>query len=517
MPLPSSQPVPTSFRIDEQPTPRPPAVSEFRDDDQKLAAIREKLPEPRWMYATLTADGTTTITIGSSVVTLPPAGDLDSGRRQMIAELRKAAAQLDGKRVWVEITDPDGVWPTEVPADGPLLALDKGPAGRGLIPVPDLPPRLGSESWTPSPPQQSRIPDLPSTPPAPARREATPPPRQQTAAVPPPVPGPTTDPGSPPATEVSTPPRPSFDDLLAARPDPYAAPAAEGFRGALRQLSGGRFRPAPGKAELAHRDRIRRIQKDLDGPRIIVVVNPKGGAHKSTAALLLAQKFGTLRGGGVAFYDNNEARATAAWRAMPATHDRTVEDLLTRLHDLDQSAITGVSDLGQYMRSQGPAGFDLLAAAEPENPLQPKHIPASDVDNVLDTLGRFYRVIIVDTGNSMHAPNWGAAVLRADQLVIVSTVREDTALSAGWLAQALQRAGRGELLAQAVTVLSAPATTQGDLLAQFRGHFSQLTRAVCTAPFDPALDLGQPINYPGLSDATHKAWEHTAAEVADGL
>jgi MinD-like ATPase involved in chromosome partitioning or flagellar assembly len=488
MPLPTSQPVPT-------PIPDDP-------------------PEPRWMYATLTADGTTTITIGATQLDLPPAADLYSGRMQMIAELRKAAAQLDERRVWVEITDPDGVWPTEVPADGPLLALDKGPAGRGLTPVPDLPPRTSAESWAPSPPQQSRIPDLP---PAPPRREATPPSRQRETVAPPPVPGPTTDPGSPPATEVSTPPRPSFDDLLAARPDPYAAPAAEGFRGALRQLSGGRFRPAPGKAELAHRDRIRRIQKDLDGPRVIVVVNPKGGAHKTSAALLLAQKFGTLRGGGVAFYDNNEARATAAWRAMPANHDRTVEDLLTRLHDLDQSAITGVSDLGQYMRSQGPAGFDLLAAAEPENPLQPKHIPASDVDNVLDTLGRFYRVIIVDTGNSMHAPNWGAAVLRADQLVIVSTVREDTALSAGWLAQALQRAGRQELLAQAVTVLSAPATTQGDLLAQFSRHFSQLTRAVCTAPFDPALDLGQPINYNGLSDATHKAWEHTAAAVADGL
>jgi MinD-like ATPase involved in chromosome partitioning or flagellar assembly len=516
MPLPSSQPVPTSFRIDEQPTPRPPAVSEFRDDDQKLAAIREKLPEPRWMYATLTADGTTTITIGATQLDLPPAADLDSGRRQMIAELRKAAAQLDERRVWVEITDPDGVWPTEVPADGPLLALEKGPAGRGLTPVPDLPPRP-ARSPGPVPAAESRIADLPRH--LPHRRGGRPHRHHDSSApvVPPPVPGPTTDPGSPPATEVSTPPRPSFDDLLAARPDPYAAPAAEGFRGALRQLSGGRFRPAPGKAELAHRDRIRRIQKDLDGPRIIVVVNPKGGAHKSTAALLLAQKFGTLRGGGVAFYDNNEARATAAWRAMPATHDRTVEDLLTRLHDLDQSAITGVSDLGQYMRSQGPAGFDLLAAAEPENPLQPKHIPASDVDNVLDTLGRFYRVIIVDTGNSMHAPNWGAAVLRADQLVIVSTVREDTALSAGWLAQALQRAGRGELLAQAVTVLSAPATTQGDLLAQFSGHFSQLTRAVCTAPFDPALDLGQPINYNGLSDATHKAWEHTAAAVADGL
>jgi hypothetical protein len=130
MPLPSSQPVPT-------PIPDDP-------------------PEPRWMYVTLTADGAATLTIGATQLDLPPAADLDSGRRQMIAELRKAAAQLDGGRVWVEITDPDGVWPTEVPADGPLLALDKGPTGRGLTPAPHQPPRSppphGPPSTTSSPP-----------------------------------------------------------------------------------------------------------------------------------------------------------------------------------------------------------------------------------------------------------------------------------------------------------------------------------------------------------------------------
>src|SRR3954454_6614779 len=117
----------------------------------------------------------------------------------------------------------------------------------------------------------------------------------------------------------------------------------------------------------------------------------------------------------------------------------------------------------------------------------------------------------------MHAPNWGAAVLRADQLVIVSNIREDTALSAGWLAQALQRAGREELLSTAVTVLSAPVATQHDLHKQFRDHFAKLTRAVFTVPFDPALDDGRPIDYNALSDATHEAWLEVAAAVADGL
>lgn len=471
----------------------------------------------RWLHAVLDETGAAVIHIGDTTIELS-APDLDTGRKNMITELRRAAAGLPSRRVRVEITDPSGVWPIEVPAEGPPQALPSGPdvpppAHRPLRPVP-APAAAPAPAPVPAPAEAP----APAPVPAPVAAPAPPvdPPTDRTPVVPA-APGPDTNPGQPVPPEVPNLTRPSFDDLLASRPDPHNAPASEGWRGAARQITGGRLRLAPGRIERAHRDRIRRIQKPLGGPKTIVVVNPKGGAHKTTSALQLAQKFGTLRGGGVAFYDDNESRASAAWRAMPGSHSRTVDELLQRLRDYRSNPIQGIADLDDYVRSQGPANFDLLAAAEPDDPLKPKHIPASDVDSVHATLSRFYRVIIIDTGNTMHAPNWGAAVLRADQLVIVSNIREDTALSAGWLAQALQRAGREELLSTAVTVLSAPVATQRDLHKQFREHFAKLTRAVFTVPFDPALDDGRPIDYNALSDATHEAWLEVAAAVADGL
>jgi MinD-like ATPase involved in chromosome partitioning or flagellar assembly len=380
------------------------------------------------------------------------------------------------------ITDPDGRYELAVPASGQPYPVDGAPREpqpvRALRPVP--PPPVVEEAPALRPP----VPELP-----------------------------------PLAVETATVTRPSFGDLLGQRPDPRNAPASEGVRGAMRTLTGGRWRLAPGVKERAHRDRVARIQQPLDGAKTVAVVNPKGGAHKTTGGLLLAQKLGTIRGGGIVFVDFNEARATAAWRAMPGSHNRTMDDLVRRL--LNGHPIEGIADLDEYMRSQGPANFDLLAAAEPENPLEPREIPAGDVRSVHAELARFYRVIIEDTGNNMAAPNWGQAVLQADQLVIVSTIREDTGQAAGWLADALVRAGREDLLHNAVTVLSSPAEAKGqvdrDLHRRFTDHFGQLTRAVHTAPFDPALAPGTPIHYPSLLDETHEVWEAAAADVTDGL
>ena len=72
-------------------------------------------------------------------------------------------------------------------------------------------------------------------------------------------------------------------------------------------------------------------------------------------------------------------------------------------------------------------------------------------------LSRFYRVLVIDTGNNMRASNWQAAVAAADQIVVVSTVREDTAQSAAWALDALRATGHDEAVRRAVTVLSAPA------------------------------------------------------------
>jgi MinD-like ATPase involved in chromosome partitioning or flagellar assembly len=134
------------------------------------------------------------------------------------------------------------------------------------------------------------------------------------------------------------------------------------------------------------------------------------------------------------------------------------------------------------------------------------------------TLSRFYRVIVVDTGNNMRASNWQAAVSVADQLVIVSTVREDTAQSAAWAVDALRSAGYDDLLRRAVTVLSAPEPkVDKQLRKRLHEHFGALTRAVLDVPHDQRLIHGGPIEYATLAPATRAAWLDVTATVADGL
>ena len=133
-------------------------------------------------------------------------------------------------------------------------------------------------------------------------------------------------------------------------------------------------------------------------------------------------------------------------------------------------------------------------------------------------LSRFYRVLVIDTGNNMRASNWQAAVGAADQIVVVSTVREDTAQSAAWALDALRATGHDEAVRRAVTVLSAPEPkVDKDLQKRLRSHFGALTRAVLDVPHDKALVAGGPIDYDALSTTTRDAWLRVTAVVADGL
>lgn len=309
---------------------------------------------------------------------------------------------------------------------------------------------------------------------------------------------------------------PTLDDLLARRPEAPAGPAETGWRGAVRRASGGLVAPGPGRAEREHRDAVRRVQRSLDGPKTIVVINPKGGAHKTTAALMLAATFGLQRGGYTLAWDNNETRGTLGWRSQRSVHSNTAVNLL---QDLDRFADPGssrVGDLDNYVRSQGATQFDVLASDE--DAASAASIDAFAFRSLHRTLSRFYRVMVVDTGNNMRASNWQAALEAADQVVIVSTVREDTSQSAAWAVDALRATGHGDAVRRAVTVLSAPAPRRDDrLAARLHDHFGALTRAVLDVPYDPALVDGRPLEYASLAPATREAWLRVTATVADGL
>ena len=62
------------------------------------------------------------------------------------------------------------------------------------------------------------------------------------------------------------------------------------------------------------------IQKDFSGPVTIAFINPKGGAAKTTGVLAAGYTFGTVRGGGVVAWDNNETRGTLGIRGSRSSH-----------------------------------------------------------------------------------------------------------------------------------------------------------------------------------------------------
>lgn len=311
-------------------------------------------------------------------------------------------------------------------------------------------------------------------------------------------------------------PRPTLDDLLKSRPPAAVGPATQGWRGTVRRLSGGLIAPGPSSAELAHRNAIERVQRSLKGPRTVVIVNPKGGAHKTTATLLLAATFGTHRGGSTLAWDNNETRGTLGWRAQPARHQNTAVDLLRDLDRFNDVRSAQLGDLDNYVRAQGSTQFDVLASDE--DATASSTIDATAFNELHTSLSRFYRVIVVDTGNNMRASNWEAALAAADQVVIVSTIREDTAASAAWLVDGLYEKGHADKVRNAVTVLASPSkVADPQLNRRLHRHFASLTRAVLDVPHDAALVDGGTLNYDALSPATREAWLQVTATVADGL
>lgn len=309
---------------------------------------------------------------------------------------------------------------------------------------------------------------------------------------------------------------PTLADFLRSRPPAPAGPAEHGWQGTVRRMTGGLISPSASRAELAERNAIAAVQRSLSGPRTIVVLNPKGGAHKTTATLLIAATFGIYRGGYTLAWDNNETMGTLGVRAQAARHTNTAVDLLRDLDRFTDVRSARVGDLDNYVRSQGDAQFDALASD-----LDPAG--AASIDDVAfrrlhATLSRFYRVLVIDTGNNMRASNWEAAVETADQLVIVSTIREDTAYGAASLLDGLRQKGHAEKVAQAVTILASPSKTADEQLSKrLHDHFGQLTRTVLDVPYDPSLVGGGPLNVDTLAPRTREAWLHATAAIAEGL
>ncbi|WP_433320787.1 chromosome partitioning protein [Micromonospora chersina] len=369
-------------------------------------------------------------------------------------------------------------------------------------------PQAGAPGWYPPAwPQQVAPPPQPGGPQQQPAQAQPAPPQQPGMQQPGPAAYPeqvwTPSSGTPPTAE-------DFARRRQVRPvDPVAT---MGVRAVVNKI--GLVRLAPGRQEQEMRRDIEMVRRNFGGLRQVTVVNPKGGAGKTVAILLLAMTFGQKRGGYVLAWDNNETQGTLGMRAQQDFHSRTVRDMLRDLAQF-QGPHGRVGDLSQYVRSQGEGMFDVLASDE--SATGGEMLTAAAFAEIREVVSRFYKLIFVDTGNNVRAQNWQAAMDATDQLVVTMSARNDSAETAARMLDHLEQSGRQRLVRQAVTVVSMPPSRKEIDLPAIQEHFAARTRAVLLAPYERLIDTGEPIRYGQLSSATRDAWLKIAASVAEGL
>lgn len=269
--------------------------------------------------------------------------------------------------------------------------------------------------------------------------------------------------------------------------------------------------------EAAAKDRAERaaIQTQFEEPRNVLVANDKGGQGKTSATYCIAATAGRIRGGDVIAWDANETRGNLGFRAKKAPSARSVVDLLEEAAD-DFTTVEGSkrATLARFTRSQGDNLFTVLASDESRD--RQDLVDADAFEKVHEILGRFYSLILIDTGNNHRVSHFKAALEAADQLVIPVSAGADGAHAAETMMDTFESLGYGQLVKNAVVLLNDSATRRGDATG-VAAKFEHRVRAIIPVPFDPALDSGDEIDFDALQPSTRAAYQEATAAIAHGL
>lgn len=409
------------------------------------------------LTATVHPDGTGTLA-GEGITPQHVPGESIDATRAALLQLVKDRAAHAGQTLRVIAAEPDGRWHLAVSPDGTVTPLDDEPETQPA----------GAPNGTPTTAVSADQAAIMT------RREA----RER-----------------------------SF--LTTVRPE---RPAEQGWRGFLARL-GINIEPSP--AELARRDDVRAVSRHWAGPRTIAVVNGKGGANKTPTTAMLSAVFARHGGGGVLAWDNNDTRGTLGWRTEQGPHEAHIRDLLPHVERL-MDPTARAADIAAYVHHQGEDKYDVLRSNPASLPGE-QRLTHDDFDAVHRVASRYFRLMMIDSGNAEDAPHWLRMVDHADQLVVATTTRDDHAEAARLLLNALHdRDQRSAALADGAVVIVSQADKAEKPASEVADHYRGLAREAAAIPYDPAMRAGW-LRYGGLSPTTQRAWLRAAAAVAAGL
>jgi cellulose biosynthesis protein BcsQ len=437
-----------------------------------------------------------------------PDGDTVQELRNNALALIVGEAQTLQRPVRVQIEDPEGHGELIVHPDNKIESVSYDPRQtRRRAEAPETTPQTAAPAvihTVPVPvpaPAPVHAPVAADTVPAPSN------PEPQTAVV----------------AEGAVPTRRSLKETSFLVSAPVLEPATQGWRGTLTRLG---LRMDPSEEELSEREDIRAVSQHWPGPRTIAVVNRKGGANKTPTVVMLSAILARYSGAATVAWDNNESQGTLGWRTEKGSHDRSVLDLIDASTEL-LSPSTNAAEIAKFVHHQTADKFDVLRSDENEE--GDHEVTAEEVDIAHQVLTRYYRLVVMDSGNTARAANWRRMIDHTNQLVVPVTAIEDRAEAARLTLQTLEsrRGHDAELARNAVVIVSestdAKRSMSGDALKRAKDEaqriadgFAPFVRTVVRIPYDPALVNG-PIRYEALQPATQRAWLAAAAAVAAGF
>jgi MinD-like ATPase involved in chromosome partitioning or flagellar assembly len=317
-----------------------------------------------------------------------------------------------------------------------------------------------------------------------------------------------------PSTPVAVPPSRRGSRVSFVDEETRPKPASRGWRGLIAKSG---IRIPPSARELAERSDIHAVSQHWPGPRTIAVVNGKGGANKTPTTAMLSAVFARNGGAGVLAWDNNETRGTLGWRTEQGLHAATVQTLLPNAETL-LSPGARAADLSKFVHHQTGDKYDVLRS-NPTMLATEQRIAAEDFDRLHAVVTKYFRLILIDSGNDESAERWLRMIDHTDQLVIATTALGEHAEAGALLLEALAQRDEhsAKLAAGAVVIVSQ--SEKSSSLAAARGvadGFGSLARIAVSVPFDRAMHGGK-LRYDDLAPATRRAWLRAAAAVAEGL
>ncbi|MEU4294206.1 AAA family ATPase [Kribbella sp. NPDC026596] len=295
------------------------------------------------------------------------------------------------------------------------------------------------------------------------------------------------------------------DELMQALPLPREAPAERGVRSVLKLR--------PGTSERSERIARATAATAFRRPVTIVVANPKGGSGKTPTTLLLAGALGQARGGGVVAWDNNELRGNMHLRTHDTNARSTVTDMLQAMQMLTQPDAR-LGDVAAYLRHQVAGQYDVLTSATTTY----AQIEAKDFDQIHRLLSRFYKVLVIDTGNNEGSSNWREAMKAADALVIPIKWKSLSCAAAVQMLEELDNQGpeAQRLIRRAVIAVSnGPGDVNKEVEKQLRPYFESRAAAVIDIPTDMHIAAEGPLDHSALQPATRRAGLELAAKVSE--